>query len=348
MTGVQTCALPISVLDGPMSPKHRFRLGDATVAFWTDKPTLVEDVFAEFAQNGSVSLEREEVQDEATRQKLQSFLEALRKGREAFGELGEDPDESRFYILGLSPNAARLSLRFFYKNTLSELLENLRKHYRDIKTKPQKASGKRKGDPEFPPNWILLRQTARDSKDVPPILAAPLLRAIFTGANYPDGLVQAILRRIHADRTVNYPRACAIKGYLVRNKNMEVSMSLDKERKDTSYRLGRLFAALEKTQSEALQGLNKTIRDRFYSSASATPRGVFPRLLRTYQHHLSKLGGGHKVNREKLVQEILDPVDDFPAHLNLADQGLFAIGYYHQTQDFYKKRSEEGGEDESK
>ena len=112
-------------------------------------------------------------------------------------------------------------------------------------------------------------------------------------------------------------------------------MALDKNRKDTSYHLGRLFAALEKTQQDALGTLNASIRERFYSSASATPRSVFPRLLRTYQHHLAKLEGGRKVNRERLVQEILAPVEDFPAHLGLADQGLFALGYYHQMRDFY-------------
>jgi CRISPR-associated protein Csd1 len=114
-------------------------------------------------------------------------------------------------------------------------------------------------------------------------------------------------------------------------------MCLDHNRKETSYRLGRLFAALEKTQQDSLGTLNASIRDRYYGSASATPRAVFPRLLRTYQHHLAKLEGGRKINREKLAQEILCPVSEFPAHLNLADQGLFALGYYHQMRAFYLK-----------
>ena len=112
-------------------------------------------------------------------------------------------------------------------------------------------------------------------------------------------------------------------------------MSLDEKRKDPAYRVGRLFSAIEKTQKEALGDVGSTVRDRFYSSASSTPRSVFPRLLRTYQHHLSKLSPGAKVNREKLMQQILDPLKVFPAHLNLAEQGLFTLGYYHQTQAFY-------------
>jgi CRISPR-associated protein Csd1 len=131
-----------------------------------------------------------------------------------------------------------------------------------------------------------------------------------------------------------------LKGYLNRNLKQEVGMALDPDRPDPAYRLGRLFAALEKTQKDALgEGLNKTVRDSFYSSASATPGSVFPRLLRTYQHHLAKLEGRRRVNRERLVQEILEPLAGFPAQLSLADQGLFAIGYYHQTRNFYTKRA---------
>ena len=155
------------------------------------------------------------------------------------------------------------------------------------------------------------------------------------------GLYAAVIRRIGADTTINYARACVIKGYLNRNLSKEVSMSLDPERHDPAYRLGRLFAALEKTQKDALgEGLNTTIRDSSYGAASSTPGTIFPRLLRTYQHHLAKLEGGRKVNREKLVQEIMAPLGTFPAHLNLPDQGLFAVGYYHQTREFYTKRED--------
>lgn len=115
-------------------------------------------------------------------------------------------------------------------------------------------------------------------------------------------------------------------------------MSLDPERTEPGYLIGRLFAVLEKAQNDAHGGkLNKTIRDNFYSSASATPRSVFPRLLRTYQHHLAKLGIGHKIFFEKKVQTIVAPLADWPAHLDMTGQGLFAIGYYHQTRDLYSK-----------
>ena len=328
-----------ALLDGPMRDKHRIVVADTTIAFWTDRPSVVEDLFSRYARQGSELLTEEEAQDEGARLKVEAFLRALRTGQEAYGELGEDPRATTFYLLGLSPNSARVSVRFFHRGTLGELLDNLRCHHQDIGLVPQPASGKRSADPELPPLWMLLRQTVRDRKDnPPPILAGALLQAVMTKANYPRALYTAVLRRIQADRTINYLRACVLKGYLVRNRNMEVSMSLDKERNDPAYRLGRLFAALEMTQREAHDNkLKRTIRETFYGAASATPRSVFPRLLRTYQHHLAKLIDGHKINREKLVQEIMDPLTDFPGHLDLANQGLFAIGYYHQTRDFFTK-----------
>jgi len=329
-----------ALLNGPMSEKHSMMISDTTVVFWTEKPTPTEDIFIHIF-SGDVPAPRD-VMDEGLRQKIEVFLNALKKGKKAYEEIENDPDHTTYYMLGLSPNAARISVRFFHTGTLGSLLENLKKHNEDISIQREHGEHSSKPDPEFPPLWLLLRQTSRESKEIPPILAAPLLRAVITGTHYPEGLFTSVMRRVHVEREVNYYKACIIKGYLNRNLNREVTMSLDKNRKDPSYRLGRLFATLEKTQQDALGNLNASIRERFYSSASATPRSVFPRLLRTYQHHLAKLEGGHKVNREKLVQEILAPVEDFPAHLSLADQGLFALGYYHQMRDFYTHHETNG------
>ncbi len=332
-----------AMLDGPMRDKHRIRIGDTTVAFWTDRPTLTEDVFAEYTLGGSASIDRERAQDEGIRQKLEVFLKTLRKGGECRDEIEEDPDRTRFYLLGLSPNKARISIRLFHHGTLGQLLDDLRRHHEHIRIDPQPARGKRPADPEFPSLIQLLDQTCPrrtggkpDREKIPPILVGPLFRAVLTGARYPDGLYSAVLRRIRADRTVNYLRACVLKGHLQRNFGKELAMSLDTSRPDPAYRLGRLFGALEMTQHDALPGVKAGIRDRFYGAASAQPGSVFPRLLRTYQHHLAKLERG-RVNREKLVQEILDPLQDFPTHLDLAGQGLFALGYYHQKQAFYSK-----------
>ena len=332
---------------GPKSSKHRMQLGDSTVVFWTSRPTRTEDLFATFITDGSAALDTTELQDAGLHQKLQIFVRALKKGREAYGEIGDDLQSTDFYILGLSPNAARVSIRLFHRSRLGELLDNLRRHFADISVARRSFGARKESDPELPPLWLLLAQTARESKEIPPILVGPLLRSVITGARYPDGLFMAVMRRIRADRRVNYARACVIKGYLTRNLRQEVTMGLDLTRQDPAYRLGRLFALMEKTQSDALGTVGSSIRDRFYGAASATPRSVFPRLLRTYQHHLAKLDGGWKINRERQVQEVMGPLVEFPAHLNLAEQGVFAIGYYHQVQDLYTKKPKAESIDEN-
>ncbi|NOZ95847.1 MAG: type I-C CRISPR-associated protein Cas8c/Csd1, partial [Acidobacteria bacterium] len=332
-----------SLLDGPMRSKHRVEVGCTTIAFWTEQPTVAEDVFAAFALHGSAAVEQ--AQDETLRSKLETFFRALRSGREAYGELAVEPDNTQFFVLGLSrPTKARIAVRFFQRTTVSKLIEALRTHFRDIEVecrptwgqsshqrfdfpairtlldetvvwrgKNQRSTGASPRNEYEWLNWnepeVRSRRAEPNRVEIVPGLEARVFESIINIRNYPHALFATTLRRVVIDRIVNYPRACIIKGYLVRNLGREVPVSLDTSRPEPAYRLGRLFAALEKTQQDALGGnLNATIRDRFYSSASATPAAVFPRLLRTYQHHLSKLDGGHKVNREKLVREILDPL----------------------------------------
>lgn len=350
-----------ALTDGPMHWKHRFILGEATVVFWTGDPSTTEDVFAQFVASGVGVSPPPPAQEEKVRQKIELFLKALRQGREAYAELDDKADQTPFYILGLTGQArGRIGVRFFYTDRLSTLLDNLRRHYRDCQAPrwdgyplaSEKRYGKRRRwpAPEFPNFKYILDETCPwrngkpDRDQIPPILEGPLLRAVITGAQYPTGLFSAVMRRIHADREVNYIRACVIAGYLRRNLKQEVSMSLDEEKMDPAYRLGRLFAVLEAAQLRALGDVKATIRDRFYSAASATPATVFPRLLRTYQHHLGKLEGGTKVFFERLAQEILAPVKGFPAHLNLPEQGQFALGYYHQAKELWTSKEDKAKE----
>lgn len=362
-----------ALLDSPMRKKHRVDVGNTTVVFWTGKQTVIEDIFAQFFQAGSASLESAKgetiranleakyagetpefiaAQDETIRAKLEAFLKALRKGGEAFSEFSREFQHTPFFILGLgAPTPARIAVRFFHSCTVSELLAMLYRHHQHIGIARRFADSAKRPEPEFPSVPYLLdslRPAGNKEDLIPRHLPPAFLEAIVTGNRYPEGLYKAVMRRLVADRNVSYPRACIIKGYLVRNGRKEVSMSLDKSRQDPAYLLGRLFAALEKTQRDALgETVGSTVRDRFYASASATPAVVFPRLLRTYQHHLSKLEGGFKIAREKLVQEILEPIREFPTHLGLEDQGLFAIGYYHQMNDFYHSKSDKNNAPEA-
>lgn len=321
-----------TMLGGPQSHRHRVVIGDATTVFWTEKATAAESLFADFVQGNALE-EGEALQDKALATRLRMFMEILRQGGGSeLTKLGDDP-QTKFFILGLSPNAARLSVRFWHVATLGQMVDKLKAHYDALRLR--RSSDK---DPEFPAVWQILRQTGRESKDIPPLLSGPLMRAILTGSRYPQGLFSAVLNRIRADHEVTFLRACIFKAFLIRNHQLDIPMSLDTTRTEPAYLLGRLFAALEKTQEDALPGINATIRDRFYSAASATPGTVFPRLLRTYQHWLSKLEGKYKVNRERMVQQIMSGMNDMPSHLQLEGQGLFAIGYYHQRQDFFTKK----------
>lgn len=323
------CTALNAILSGARSHRHRFLLGDTTVVFWTDKPTTAEGWLADLL-GGNLE---ERAQDEAALEQARIVLEAVRKGGGALSLLDDDPD-TPIHLLGLAPNAARLAVRFWHTGTLRALFDRLKAHHDALRMVRQFKAGSKRPDPEFPPLWMLLRETARESKDIPPLLGGALLRAVIGGGPYPEGLAAAVVRRIRADRTVNYLRAAILKAWLTRHPNRqgEIPVSLDTQRTDPAYRLGRLFAVLEKTQEDAQPGINATIRDRFYSAASATPAVVFPRLLRTYQHHLAKLPVGQKIVREKLVQEIMDGIGGMPSQLRLQDQALFAIGYYQQRK----------------
>jgi len=311
--------------------ERRFRVGDTTAVFWTDKPTPVEVLFP-WMMSGVPDAE-----DNKTKQRVQDILKKISQGTLGRDELG-DPKVS-FYILGLSPNASRLSVRFWHTGHLGGLVSNLNLHLDQLSLVRQwDESNSKNPEPVNPTAYQLLRQTSREADGIPPLLGGALMRAILLGTDYPASLITAVHNRIRAERDVTYLKAAILKAWLIRNHHQNITTMLDESNTNPGYRLGRLFAVLEKTQQDALPGINATIRDRFYASASATPQAVFGRLLRTYQHHLAKLDVGVKITREKQTQEILAPLSDFPAHLNLQNQSQFALGYYHQRKAFFTKK----------
>lgn len=335
-----------ALLSGPQSHRHRVQIADATCAFWTEDPGgPFESFFADIIGNVSMETTLQTTQDEGLRNTLQTFLEILRTGGgRDIARLGADPD-SRFYILGLSPNASRLSIRYFFTDTIGHLVDNLKAHYDALRiARPPHT-------PEFPSARQLANTTAvmrkksdgraePDYDTVPAIYSGPLMRAILEGHRYPYGLYQSILQRIRADSELTPLRAALIKATLNRNHQQNLPPMLDPKRTDTAYLIGRLFAVLEKAQADAQPGINATVKDRFYSAASATPAAVFPRILRTSQHHLAKLEIPHRIHSEKRIQEIMSGLKDFPRQLTLEEQGLFAIGYYHQRQDLFTKKED--------
>ncbi len=316
--------------------RQKIQIGDAATVFWTERESPVE---------GFMGLILNPQDDSGDLKEVRDFLEAARDGKKLPEEINDI--DMKFYILGLSPNASRLSVRFWHVSTVGDISAKIGQHFRDLSIIKSYDS-----DPDFPGMWRLLKETARRKKDgkyedIKPVLAGPFMRSILTGTSYPQSLITAIINRIRADQTVNYLRAALIKACLVRkyritNKSMEVNMALNKESTNVAYRLGRLFATLEKAQIDAHKPnkINSTIKDRFYGSASATPRTVFPQLLRLAQFHIHKvkrMNEGRDWGTEKMIGEIMSDIQLFPAHLSLDDQGLFAIGYYHQRKDFYTK-----------
>ena len=335
------------------SKSRRFRIGDTTTVFWTDQPTPAEELLP-WMMSGVPDAE-----DDTTKKRVQNILGKISQGTLATDDLGSA--ETRYYILGLSPNASRLSVRFWHTGTIGELVANLKRHFDHLRIIRQWDETNSKNPESLAPTaYQILRQTSRDADGISPLLSGALMRSILLGTRYPDTLINGVMNRIRVVEknprgegsldNVSYLRAAILKAWLIRNHNQTITTMLDDTNTNPGYRLGRLFAVLEKTQQDAQPGINTTIRERFYSSASATPRAVFGRLLRMHPNHLSKAqsewagkigtenASKRKNGREILCQEILDPLSDFPAHLNLQNQAQFALGYYHQRKDFYTKK----------
>lgn len=249
---------------------------------------------------------------------------------------------TKFFILGISPNAARICVNFWYENVFGEMLSNVMKHYHRLDIVRPKFDSL-----IYLPVWKLVNETARRSEgikpNINPRLAGDLLSSIFTNRFYPSTLFDAIEIRIKADHVVNRVRASIIKAYMIQNtsnfKIKEVmTVELNSESNYLPYLLGRLFAVLEVVQKRANPSINSTIKDRYFNSASATPSVVFPILVNLAQKHLSKLDNGSRIYYEKLIQSIIAKVTEtLPKRLGLDEQSAFQIGYYHQVQYLYSK-----------
>jgi len=314
---------------------QKLLVGETTVVFWAQRDHEIESQLADFFGEPQV--------DEPGRgvKAVASLYNSIDSG----AYLNEENSRNRFYILGLSPNAARIAVRFWIVDTVAGIGKKIKRHFDDLHI----VHGPAEKDVFSLKRLLACTAVQNKADNIPPNVAGEAVRAILEGTPYPKTLLQAAIRRIRAERTVTYFRAALIKACInriTRFKNPaveeELKMSLDENNTDIGYRLGRLFAVLEKIQQEANPGINATIRDRLYGAASGTPAAVFGNLMRLKNHHLSKLAGqGRRIYFEKLLGEIISGMPaavGFPAHLSLEEQGRFAIGYYHQQQDFFAKK----------
>jgi CRISPR-associated protein Csd1 len=305
--------------------RQRVQVGDASTVFWAEQDSSFESDF--FLLIGEPQMD----DPERGVAQVKALYDQIRTGR----YLDDVDGDTRFHVLGLAPNAARIAVRFWHTDSVRGLAGRFAQYFDDL------AIDHSPNQPALPSLFRLLAACAVQGKveNVPPNLCADIIRAVLAGLPFPATWLQAAVRRCRAEQRVDYLRAAAIKACLNRRTRPDeekLTVSLDPNNTQVAYRLGRLFAVLERIQEEANPNLNATIRDRYFGAASSNPMAVFPTLNRLKNHHLGKLENrGRAINLEALVGTIIDglPADQpFPPSLALADQGRFAVGYYHQRQ----------------
>jgi CRISPR-associated protein Csd1 len=313
------------------------KIGDATIVCWAEggEPQYQALTFAALFGKQEADLSEDDLRD-AVRRLANGLPVPERK---------LDP-KCRFYILGLSPNAARLSVRFFYRDTFGNLMKNVNAHHERMEIVRPAYDG-------FAaiPLWTMLRETARQPAPgkpwpINPVLAGAVARAIFTGSLYPAALLEQTILRIRAERNINRGKAAIIKAYYLRNPNdgcpKEVlTVALNEASTNPAYTLGRLFSVFEAVQEAANPGINATIKDKYFNSAASTPATIFPLLDNLCQKHLRKLNTGNRIWYEKQIMALTGILgEEYPARLTLPQQGSFNLGYYHQTQKRYEKKED--------
>lgn len=313
--------------------KQRMQIGDTSTVFWTTESHPFEDEFSAFLGEPVKG-------EEPDYGKIRSLIAAVKTG------VLPPEDNTKFFVLGLAPNAARIAIRFWYEGDVQDMKQKIVQHFEDIEIVRSSY------DREFLSLFQLLVSTATEGKadKIPPNLGGEVARAVMYGTVYPRTILSGAIRRCKAEQRVTHARASLIKGFLVRDARLkkttksEVNMKLDKENENIGYLLGRLFSVLERIQEEAHSTkLNKTIRDSYFSAATSNPVVTFKRLQDLAVHHLAKIKNAGKSSNwlDILMQEVISkiPSNGIPTSLTLEDQGRFAIGYYHQRQDFFTKKN---------
>ena len=315
--------------------EYKFALGDSMIVFWAESGQ-------EEYQDSFLSWLNPKVDNQ---EEMNKVFGNLKKGVWVDLEDIQLDSEQRFYILCLAPNAARLSVRFYYQNSFGNIIKNIAKHYQRMEiVRPSWEDMRYLGIKQ------MLNETVNQkSKDKTPIpnMASMVLSAILSDTKYPASLYTDTLIRIRAEQgKVTCGRAAIIKAFLIQNykwKEGDEYMGLNDGCEESAYVLGRLFAVLETIQKDANSGINTTIRDRYFNSACATPASVFPTLIKLKNSHIKKLereSGGTKIYYEKMLTELMGKIEKFPRRLSLEEQGKFRLGYYHQVQKKYEKKEE--------
>ena len=311
------------------------KIGDTTVVCWAENAEPQYQAFTFAALFG-------QKQDRLDENDLRETVRRLASGMRV-PEQNLDPDRT-FYILGLAPNVARLSVRLFFRDSFGHLMKNVNEHH-------ERMEIVRPSYDKYAtiPLWAMLRETVNQNsrdKSPSPIMAGAVARAIFTGGLYPAMLLEQTMMRIRAERDINRGKAAIIKAYYLRNSNPDcpkevLTVALNEASTNPAYTLGRLFSVYEAVQSDANPGINSTIKDKYFNSAASTPATIFPLLDNLCQKHLRKLSTSRRIWYEKQIMTLTAVLgDEYPTRMNLPQQGSFNLGYYHQTQKRYEKKEE--------
>lgn len=341
-----------SALNALLADKsHTQIIGDTTIVYWSEHGiSACQDFMMSFLGNHAGL-------DDHT---LDTIVTHMRDGLPVDLEGVEISPDEPFYILGLAPNAGRISVRLFWRNTFRELAMNLSLHQERMKLAGPSW------EKQNIPLWKTLKATVNPrakGQAASPLMSGNLFRAVLQNTNYPESVFQNIMLRVFADQDkeaergksaiqkISHTKAAFIKAYLLKNgkKHWEgnLQMALNENCNDVSYVLGRMFSLLENIQQSASPTINTTIKERYFNSACATPAFVFPILLKLANTHLSKLDERKAVYFKKrmgaLMDKIIMPEEGipFPARLTLEEQGAFVLGYYQETQARYKGKEEE-------
>ncbi len=309
------------------------RIGDTTVVCWAQG---AEPAYQDYA---NLLLFGDSAPAEMDENDLRAILKKLAEGLPC-PEQNLDPKKP-FYILGLAPNSARLSVRFFYRNTFGDVMRNVDGHHQRLEIVGSK----------FPmmPLWALLRETVNmntTDKSPSPVMAGATARAIFSGTAYPAALLEATMLRIRAEREITPGRAAIIKAYYLKNPNTQcpkevLTVGLNENSTNIAYNLGRLFSVYEAIQEKANPGINATIRDKYFNAAASTPATIFPILDGLCKKHLRKLETGNRIYWEQQIMNLKGRMGEaYPVRFTLPEQGSFDLGYYHQLQARYTKKED--------
>ncbi len=335
----------------------KFTIGDTTVVYWAESEQKgYARAFMGLCEPEEIEVPAKEnapARDKQAEKKLKKAAEKVRRVQALDVEkLLEGLDGNpRFYVLGLAPNAARVSVRFFHSDPFDKIVAKIMQHYKDLEMVKEFED-----QHTYLTIQDILKETVSpkaSDQSAAPLLAGSVFRAILENTPYPAALYNAIINRVRADqdekftKKIGYARAAIIKAYLLRKYRYQpqhpiqevLVMSLNEQSTIPAYLLGRLFAVLEKVQREAIGDINASIKDRYFTSACASPKTVFPTLLRLSQHWISKAEYGYASdNRIEKIMNLLDIENNpFPAHLTLDEQGIFVLGYYHQRTAFFVK-----------